>query len=73
MARHGKMLWGQHWRTGLQAGCQTLWVGSGTYSNAKLNISKGGEAGKLKTFDGVKVKIKIWIMLLWDELACVSA
>src|SRR5215212_3225898 len=40
---------------GLQAGWdalqpgQTLWVGSGAYPNAKLNISKGGEAGKLKT------------------------
>jgi hypothetical protein len=35
----------------LQPG-QTLWVGSGTYANAKLNISKGGEAGKLKTLAG---------------------
>ena len=35
----------------LQPG-QTLWVGSGAYPNARLSISKGGEAGKLKTLAG---------------------
>ncbi len=31
---------------------QTLWIGSGAYSGAKLNIGSGGEAGKLKTLAG---------------------
>jgi hypothetical protein len=35
----------------LQPG-QTLWVGSGEYSNAQLKIKSGGEAGKLKTIAG---------------------
>jgi hypothetical protein len=45
-------------RAGLQAGWdalepgQTLWVGSGFYGEGKLNINKGGEAGKLKTLAG---------------------
>jgi hypothetical protein len=35
----------------LQPG-QTLWVGSGEYSNVQLKIQAGGEAGKLKTLAG---------------------
>lgn len=43
---------------GLQAGWDalapdgTLWIGSGNYNNLSLRISKGGEAGKLKTIAG---------------------